>query len=122
MTTATLPDIERTRLIKILGLLSSEHPGEVANAGKLADNLLREHNLRWNDVIAPKPPTENPFREARRTREAEWRSKAERVAQSYRVTEWERNFAKDLLNWPADDLTERQQAYLDKAYAKCLTY
>jgi hypothetical protein len=123
---AVLPGVERVKLVKILGLLSSEHGGEVANAGRLADNLVRERGLRWGDVIgAPQEasapaPAQNPFYEARRARETEWRDKATKVAKSSRATEWERAFAANILKWWAGSLTEKQQARLDEAFTKCL--
>ena len=132
MSAAALPDVERTKLVKILGLLSSAHDGEVANAGKLADNLLRQLGLRWDDVIATAPaPARNPFDEAPQGRnpfheawrargEAPWQCKAREVAGSMRVTEWERRFAKSLLDFPF--LSGRQEACLDRAFQKCRSY
>ena len=38
---ATLPDVERGKLVKICGMLGSDHDGERA-AAKLADDMLRE--------------------------------------------------------------------------------
>jgi hypothetical protein len=42
---------EISRLVKLCGVFSSHHPGEIANAAALADKLLREHGLQWSDVI-----------------------------------------------------------------------
>src|SRR5262245_24617476 len=39
------------RLVKLLGMLSSAHDGERANAGAMADKLVRGHGLTWTDVI-----------------------------------------------------------------------
>ena len=39
------------RLAKLLGMLGSDHDGEVCNAARLADALVRERGLRWDDVI-----------------------------------------------------------------------
>ena len=53
-----------TRLVRLLGMLGSEHDGEVANAGRLADRLVRELGLTWGEVvqpaIAPPPPPPPP--------------------------------------------------------------
>jgi hypothetical protein len=35
-------------------MLGSTHDGEVANAGRLADRLVREAGVTWHDVLAPK--------------------------------------------------------------------
>ena len=45
--------IDRERLIKLLGLLGSDHNGEIAAAGRLADALIRDAGVTWADVIAP---------------------------------------------------------------------
>jgi hypothetical protein len=107
-------------------MLGSDHDGERASAAKLADDMLRALGLTWDAVIAPKTlsaphPAENPFRAKAEAERTAWRTKAAVVATSSRVTAWERDFAKDLLDWTAA-LSERQQACLDKAYAKCQRY
>ena len=45
--------IDRERLIKLLGLLGSDHNGEIAAAGRMADALIRDAGVTWADVIAP---------------------------------------------------------------------
>lgn len=42
---------ELTRLIRILGLLGSDNPGERATAAKAAHDLLRKHDLDWNGLL-----------------------------------------------------------------------
>jgi hypothetical protein len=42
---------ELEMLAKLCGMFSSHHPGEVANAAAMADRLLRQHGLRWSDVL-----------------------------------------------------------------------
>jgi hypothetical protein len=44
------------RLVKLLGLLGSDQDGEVVNAGRMADRLVRQHGLTWPDIITPTPP------------------------------------------------------------------
>jgi hypothetical protein len=41
----SLPQAQRKRLCRLLGMLGSVFEGERANAGALADKLLRDHNL-----------------------------------------------------------------------------
>ena len=49
-----LPPAERDRLAKLLG---SDHDGEVLNAARLADRLVRDHGITWLDAItAPVDP------------------------------------------------------------------
>ena len=58
--TAALPPERRVRLTKLLGLLGSDHVGERANAGAMADKLIREAGLTWesllNGAAERKPP------------------------------------------------------------------
>jgi hypothetical protein len=41
-----------TRLIKLCGMLGSDHDGERASAGLKASKLLMENHLTWHDVIS----------------------------------------------------------------------
>lgn len=43
----------RTRLVRLLGMLGSAHDGERANAAALADRLVRNAGLVWDQVVAP---------------------------------------------------------------------
>lgn len=40
-----------TRLIRILGLLSSDNAGERASAAKAAHDFIKKHDLDWNDLL-----------------------------------------------------------------------
>jgi len=42
-------------LVKLLGLLGGDHDGERANAGRMADDFVRQFGLRWADVIYGAP-------------------------------------------------------------------
>jgi hypothetical protein len=48
--------IDRDRLSKLLGMLGSDHDGEVINAARAADRLVRDAGLRWPDIAMPAPP------------------------------------------------------------------
>jgi hypothetical protein len=43
----------RLRLARLLGMIGSDHDGEALNAARMADRLVREKGLTWDDVIAP---------------------------------------------------------------------
>lgn len=49
--TMALSDADRMRLIKLLGMLNSAFEGERANAGGMADRLIRERGQTWDQVI-----------------------------------------------------------------------
>ena len=52
-----LAEADRERLARLLGMLGSAFDGEVANAGRLADKLVRGAGLTWPDIIAPALPS-----------------------------------------------------------------
>lgn len=58
---------QRARLVKLLGMMGSAHDGERASAAALANRLVRDAGLQWDDVIAAvgesTPPMENQRRE-----------------------------------------------------------
>jgi hypothetical protein len=57
---SALADVDRDRLTRLLGMLGSDFDGEVANAGRLADKLVRSAGLTWPDIIAPSlPPSDH---------------------------------------------------------------
>ena len=48
--------IDRDRLAKLLGMMGSAHDGEVVNAARAADRLVRDSGLRWPDIAMSAPP------------------------------------------------------------------
>ena len=43
---------DRLRLVRLLGMLGSEHAGERANAAQLAEQLRRKSGKSWDDLLA----------------------------------------------------------------------
>jgi hypothetical protein len=39
------------RLVKVLGMLGSDYPGERANAAQMATQILKDAGLTWYDVL-----------------------------------------------------------------------
>src|SRR5436305_11185773 len=57
-------NLDRDRLVKLCGMLGSDHAGERANAAAAADRMMREAGMRWRDVILPAlpaPPRERGY-------------------------------------------------------------
>jgi hypothetical protein len=56
----------RQRLARLLGMLGSDHDGEVLNAARLADRLVRSAGATWHDVVRPPampaPTDDDPLR------------------------------------------------------------
>jgi len=88
--------IDRERLIKLLGLLGSDHNGEIASAGRMADGLIKDAGVTWAEVIAP-DTVQRELIDALRTENKELREKVRRLsvqnnelAQATRVTVYQR--------------------------------
>jgi hypothetical protein len=62
------------RLAHICGMFGSDHDGEVVNAARLADRLVRERGLSWSQVIEARAATLQPPRKPACA--AEWRALA----------------------------------------------
>lgn len=63
MTDFTAADLDRLR--KLVGMLGSEHDGEVLAAARKATGLLKSHKLTWADVIGQPRPVQpsRPFQQ-----------------------------------------------------------
>lgn len=121
-------DADRDKLVKILRLLSSDHDGEVAAAGRRAHSFLKTRGLDWDTVISAAPQRfyEEPPRQRRyeppppppEPDELPLIRKARKLEQY--VTAWEREFLasveESLGKWPK--LTEKQRAVLDRIIDK----
>jgi hypothetical protein len=89
--------------------------GEIANAGRMADQLVRKLGLTWGDVIADRAALPAPDLPAQ-----DWMPAAEHVLQSGIATPWERGFCKGILaKWSGRELTEKQSATLERVWLKC---
>ncbi len=78
--------LDRERLCKLLGLLSSDFAGERAEAGRAADRLVRDAELSWPEIISPAANLDIEVREAIETALA-----AEAV-----LSRWEIDFLQNL--------------------------
>ena len=68
--------LDKLKLVKLLGMLGSAHDGEIAAAGRMAHELIRQAKLTWYDVI-PVPTFDKTSYQRRymRKRRAEERRK-----------------------------------------------
>ncbi len=122
-----LPSLQpdyRAKLVKLLGMLGSDHDGERANAARLADEHRRKSGLTWHDFVLPLP--EARPRKARKPRKrAKPRSRQSRHHRRQRgatrrkwlrspdlATEWERTFAAGLLAKWCGPFTVKQEQCL----------
>ena len=111
---SALANADRDRLTKLLGLLGSAFDGEVANAGRLADRLVRSAGLTWPDIIAPPLPL--PDHDYRGDTGADplrgdWRAMAAACTRfPHLIDKWEWKFLSGLERFPR--LSAKQHAIL----------
>jgi hypothetical protein len=109
------------RLVKLLGMLGSNHDGERAAAALKANALVREHGLVWSDVI-PTPHADhrpnNAGAENQDDQTIGWRTMRDFCAQrSNLLRSREQEFIDDIDGWRGV-LTEKQNAWLIAIYAR----
>jgi hypothetical protein len=103
-----LSDNDAARLTKLLGMLNSPFEGERANAGKMADELLRARGLRWADVLNGKIPHAA----------VSHKSKLDEVlSRPDALSAWELKFCRSLRSWRRH-LTEKQARKLDEIHER----
>ena len=103
--------LDLERLANILERCGSDHDGERSAAALIATKLIRSHNLRWHDVIAPKPQGDaQPRGDATISELRHW------LLASDRLSTRERIFVRTLRDHRR--LTAKQQAWLDAIIAK----
>jgi hypothetical protein len=99
------------RLVRLLGMLGSAHDGEVANAGRMADRLIREHGLTWSQIIAPTPSaTLTPLSREPATA-LEWRQLAAWIKRNFadRLNAREHQFVTHMATWRAMPSAKQQE-------------
>jgi hypothetical protein len=97
---APLSPVLAAKLGKVLGMLGSDHDGEVAAAGRRAHAMVKGAGLTWPEVIGPAAPSKpEPSRPRRRWREAG--SASDRAALCLLwpevLTAWEADFCRSLV-------------------------
>jgi hypothetical protein len=102
------------RLAKLLGMLGSDRDGEVVNAGRAADRLVRSAGLTWFDVIALPAPSIVPGR----GRDDDWRQTVSFcMARAHQLSPRERDFVWSMWCWRGQP-TEKQMRWLQDIAAR----
>lgn len=128
-----LSQVERKKLISLLGMMGSAHDGEVVNAARAAEKFLAARGLTWKDVITTEAPAsklsvddimsyaqtfkkKSDYTELCKTKPAV-ASKELLTQHKSRLNPDETKFLKDMLSirYP----TDKQINWLRKIYAKC---
>jgi hypothetical protein len=103
------------RLAKLCGMFSSHHDGEVINAARKADQLVRSSGETWSSIIADRQLP--PPRDWRRTSH-DWRTMVN--ACLFRIetlSPKEKSFVRSMSNWPGEP-TPKQAARLASIFAR----
>jgi hypothetical protein len=108
---ALLPTDGACNLAKVCGMLGSEHAGERAAAALKADQMVRGAGFTWRQIIMPKalPATDAKIRFC--LQHAEWC-----------CSDWDYEFLHSLAGRHRDELSENQEAILDRIYARAERY
>jgi hypothetical protein len=98
---ASLSPVFADKLVKVLGMLGSDHDGEVAAAGRTAHSMLKAKSLTWSDVIVPAVPVpQQQSRAPRRWRRATSPSDTAALCLQWRdevLTDWEADFCRSIV-------------------------
>lgn len=119
---------DRERLARLLAMFSSDYDGEVVNAARAAERLVKSAGVTWHDVLAttfaPGPP---PYREPPQRKQ--WndrkvsphqREAAQMLEKRHLLTQFEIDFLSSILG--RDFLTERQEPIFQRIRAKMASY
>jgi len=122
-----LTETDRDRLIKLLGMTGSDADGEVVNAARLANRLLRERQETWEAALTPKPivvypthsPPPRPRPRPRGRTDTPWAAMCRIMLWQYDelLNDWERMFLGSIMQQAS--LSEKQRAVLTKIATKC---
>ena len=110
------PDLA-AKLVKVLGMLGSDYDGEIAAAGRRANQMIKAAGLTWGEVIAP--PALPPPRPARRWRRPVSPSDTAALCLQWRdeaLTDWEADFCRSIVG--RRRVSEKQAAVLARVVAK----
>jgi hypothetical protein len=120
--TSILPPAVATRLVRVCGMLGSDHAGEAASAAAVATRIIRSHGMTWQQLLEPIVlPRPSPSRPARRERSSpcptDWRGAAMACYQHPNLfTRWETDFLDNLLRFR--HLSAKQADILGRLYAR----
>lgn len=118
-----LPAEIADKLVKVLGMLGSDHDGEVAAAGRRANAMIRNAGLTWGDVISSRtlPPSlpQQPCRPMRRWRKPGTPSDTAALCMQWCdevLTDWEAGFCRSIVG--CRRISEKQAGILARIVDK----
>jgi hypothetical protein len=117
--TNVAPPALTAKLVKVLGMLGSDHDGEVCAAGRRANALLKGAGLTWDQLL--NPPASEPqqtYRPPRRWRKPVSASDSAALCLQWPevLTDWETDFCRSLVG--RHRTSPRQSEVLNRITAK----
>ncbi len=88
-----IPAAERSRLVKLLGLLGSDHAGERDAARLAAHRLVQRLGVSWGDLLSRPRENKEPLQSVWRT------TCTDLLKHPGKLRPWERKFVADLPNF-----------------------
>src|SRR4051812_31930597 len=96
-----VPPALAAKLAKVLGMVGSDYDGEIAAAGRRANQTGGTAGLAWGEVIAPAAPViQEPPRRSRRWRKPVSASDTAALCLQWRdevLTDWEVDFCRSIV-------------------------
>jgi len=131
--------MQRTRLIRLLGMIGSAHDGEVLNAARAASRYLKEIGMTWEEALTGHGYDESAMQDmanqafqsgyqdghvagaaaARAYRPPNWRGFCTILVDEYwdAMTDWERGFVQSFIERGYGRPTPKQQAVFERMAA-----
>jgi hypothetical protein len=104
--------LDRDQLGRVLGLLGSDHDGEVAAAGRQAERLRRQAGLTWSEILSPPAAPRQLSAPSQPPSAAEALNLC--IDHCDLLTPWERRFVASISRRPIHGLSQKQLSVLDR--------
>jgi hypothetical protein len=110
-----MDEIDLDRLVKLRGMLGSDHFGERAAAAAKAAKLVRSANVTWKDLLRLRHSP--PSRRSRYQPEEHADDAKACLDSGVQVSEWEARFLESIQSF--DTLSDKQREVLERLCRKC---
>jgi hypothetical protein len=100
------------RLSKLLAMCGSSHDGEVINAARMADRLVRQRGMTWAQILIPMAPAPMPSDDS-----VDWQVFARKLLRehAYALPEKEVDFCTTMSMWDGEPSPKQQKWLRDIA-------
>ncbi|MBF0496273.1 MAG: DUF2786 domain-containing protein [Deltaproteobacteria bacterium] len=110
------------RLTKLVGMTGSSFDNEALTAIRMANDLLKEHRLTWEEIMRPREVVKYVVSaESTAPQPTSWLAKIEQIKRHWAdLSPWEKNFTESVAQQVSGGwkLTQKQADILERLYAK----